>query len=236
MNLPRFTLILPAAGTSSRFGSNKLLASLGGETVFSRTLSAFLDHPSLAGVVVSSQHPNALRQASIKTLDKFEARGIPVQFVAGGDCRAQSVANAAAAAPEDVEWLAIHDAARPLVSRELVDRTIEAADGYGAAAPALAVTSTVKQTSGALPSQVVRTIPRETLWAVQTPQVLRRAALLDAIARCPVPMTSVTDDLQLIELTGGSTWLVPGDERNIKLTTTADLLLAETLLVRPPTN
>ncbi|QOV90315.1 2-C-methyl-D-erythritol 4-phosphate cytidylyltransferase [Humisphaera borealis] len=235
MTLPQFTLVLPAAGTSSRFGSNKLLASLGGETVFNRTLNAFLAHPALAGVVVATQDPNALRQASIRTLDKFEARGIPVQFVAGGDCRAQSVANAVTAAAADIEWIAVHDAARPLVSAELINRTLLAAVEHGAAAPAMAVTSTVKQTAGPLPAQVLRTISRETLWALQTPQIARRSALLDSIGRCPVPLSSVTDDLQLIELNGGDTWLVVGDERNIKLTTSSDLAIAESLLARVPT-
>lgn len=230
MSLPRYTLILPAAGSSSRFGSNKLLASLGGETVFARTLSAFLHHPSLAGVVVASSQPNALRQASIKTLDLFESRNIPVKFVPGGDCRAQSVANAAAASSEDVEWLAVHDAARPLVSRALIDRTLMAAMEQGAAAPAMPVVATIKQTGGPLPAAVVQTLPRETLFALQTPQIVRRAALLDAIARTPQPLSRITDDLQLIELAGGTTWLVPGEEYNIKLTNASDLSMAEAML------
>lgn len=232
MTLPRFTLILPAAGTSSRFGSNKLLASLAGETVFARTLMAFADHPALAGVVVASQHPNVLQQAAIRSLEQYAARNVPVSFVPGGDCRAQSVANAAAAAAAaaDVEWLAVHDAARPLVSRALIDSTLEAAASHGAVAPAMPVTTTVKQTEGPLPSRVIQTIPRQTLWALQTPQVVRRQALLDAVARCPIPLAEVTDDLQLIELAGGQTLLVPGEERNLKLTTAGDLSVAELLL------
>jgi 2-C-methyl-D-erythritol 4-phosphate cytidylyltransferase len=105
-HMTRFTLILPAAGNSSRFGSNKLLASLGGETVFARTLAAFADHPALAGVIVASQHPNVLQQAAVKVVARIEARGVPVLFVPGGDSRAQSVANAANAANPDVEFLA----------------------------------------------------------------------------------------------------------------------------------
>jgi 2-C-methyl-D-erythritol 4-phosphate cytidylyltransferase len=92
------------------------------------------------------------------------------------------------------------------------------------------LTLTVKQTEGPLPSRVLRTIPRQTLWALQTPQVFRRSTLLEAIARCPVPLAQVTDDLQLIELAGGATFLIPGEERNLKLTTAGDLSLAELLL------
>jgi len=232
MTTSRFTLILPAAGSSSRFGTNKLLAPLGGEPVFSRTLLAFLDHPSLAAVVIASMHPNALRQAAVKALARAESQGIDVQFVEGGDCRAQSVANAVAASRPDVEWLAIHDAARPLVSRPLIDATLAAAVARGAAAPAVAVTSTVKEATGPLPAKVIRTIPRQSLWALQTPQVIRRTQMLDAIAGCRVPLSEVTDDLQIIELAGGETWLVPGDERNLKLTTAGDLAVAETLLLQ----
>lgn len=230
MTNSRFTLILPAAGSSSRFGANKLLASLGGEPVFSRTLLAFLDHPGLAAVVIASMHPNALRQAAVKALGRAEIQGISVQFVEGGDCRAQSVANAATASPADVEWLAIHDAARPLVSRQLIDATLDAALARGAAAPAVPVTSTIKEATGPLPAAVTRTLSRQSLWALQTPQIVRRNSLLDALAGCVVPLNQITDDLQLIELAGGQTWLVPGEERNLKLTTAGDLTVAETLL------
>lgn len=229
--LPRFTLILPAAGGSSRFGTNKLLASLAGEPVIARTLTAFLDHPLLAGVVIAANQPDAIRQACVRVLDRAEAMGVPVTFAAGGDCRAESVRNALRLVGTAVEWVAVHDAARPLVARALIDHVLAAAARYGAAAPALPVTLTVKETAGPLPAAVVRTLDRSMLWAIQTPQVARRAALLDAAERCPVPMNGVTDDLQLLELAGAATWLIPGDERNLKLTTATDLPLAEAFLL-----
>jgi 2-C-methyl-D-erythritol 4-phosphate cytidylyltransferase len=90
---------------------------------------------------------------------------------------------------------------------------------------------TIKETTdGRLPAKVVRTIPRQTLFALQTPQIARRAALADALQRCPIPLVQVTDDLQLLELTGAETWLVPGEERNLKLTTASDLAAAEAFL------
>ena len=229
-NLPRFTLILPAAGSSLRFGSNKLLASLAGEPVIARTIAAFLDHPSLAGIVIAAHQPNAIRQACVRVFDRAEAKGVPITFAPGGDCRADSVRNALRLAGTAIDWVVIHDAARPLVSRMLIDATLAAAVRYGAATPALPVTLTIKETAGPLPAAVVRTLPRQSLWAIQTPQVARRAALLDAAERCPVPLTAVTDDLQLLELAGQPTWLIPGDERNLKLTTAMDLPLAEAFL------
>ena len=129
--------------------------------------------------------------------------------------------------PVEIEWVAVHDAARPLVSQELIDRTLAAAVEHGAAVPALPVHLTIKQATGPLPARVERTIPRQTLWAMQTPQIMRRAALLEAFEKCPLPLDQVTDDVQLIELAGGAVWLVEGEERNLKITTASDLKIAE---------
>jgi 2-C-methyl-D-erythritol 4-phosphate cytidylyltransferase len=133
--------------------------------------------------------------------------------------------------PKDVEWVAIHDAARPLVSQDVIDRTLAAAVEHGAAAPALPVALTIKRAIGPLPAAVEQTIPREQLWALQTPQIVRRETLLRAFDACPIPLEQVTDDLQLLELIGEKAWLVRGDEANLKITTANDLRLAE-LLVR----
>ncbi|HEX8913206.1 MAG TPA: 2-C-methyl-D-erythritol 4-phosphate cytidylyltransferase, partial [Humisphaera sp.] len=180
MDLPRFALVLPAAGSSNRFGSNKLLAMLAGEPVVSRTLGRFADHPSLAAVVFAASQPNAIRQACVKLIAAIEARGVPVTFAPGGANRAESVRSAVQAVPADVEWVAVHDAARPLVSRALIDRALAGAAAHGSAVPALPVSLTIKEADGPLPARVVRTIPRSRLWAMQTPQVLRRADLLAA--------------------------------------------------------
>jgi 2-C-methyl-D-erythritol 4-phosphate cytidylyltransferase len=133
---------------------------------------------------------------------------------------------------KDVEWVAVHDAARPLVSAELIDRTLAAARQHGAAVPAMAVHLTIKQATGPLPAKVEKTIPRHALWAMQTPQVARRVELLDAFDRCPIPLNQVTDDVQLLELIGRDVWLVQGDERNLKVTTAVDKHLAEWWLGR----
>jgi 2-C-methyl-D-erythritol 4-phosphate cytidylyltransferase len=132
--------------------------------------------------------------------------------------------------PADVEWVAVHDAARPLVSAAVIDRTLEAAARYGAAVPALPIVPTIKQADGPLPAKVQRTIPRHTLWGVQTPQIARRAALQLAYETCPLPLEQVTDEAQLLELSGHDVWLVPGEERNLKITTPEDLRVARALL------
>src|SRR4051812_738307 len=160
MSLPRFTLILPAGGSSSRFGSNKLLAMLAGEPVIARSLAGFLDIPSLARVVIACSQPNLIRQACVRAIDRFERAGIAVDFAPGGPTRAESVGSALKAAPADVEWAAIHDAARPLISRDLIEQTLASAVEHGAATPALPVPLTIKEAAGPLPAKVNRTLPR----------------------------------------------------------------------------
>src|SRR5688500_12697538 len=191
--MPRFAVIIPAAGKSTRFGEDKLRMELEGVPILLHAIGAFARRDDVARIVVATD-------TSIMS-EKVVTCG-------GGESRAESVRNALRAVPEDIEWVAVHDAARPLVSQGLIDRTLAAAVEHGAAVPALAVHLTVKQARGPLPAKVERTIPRDALWVMQTPQVMRRAALLDAFERCPIPLEQVTDDAQLLELAGHEVWLV----------------------------
>jgi 2-C-methyl-D-erythritol 4-phosphate cytidylyltransferase len=219
--MPSFAAILPAAGASSRYGGgqrNKLLEMLGGRRVLDRSIEAFRSRADVAMIVLPTRGP----------IPGVGAERI--RICEGGATRAHSVLNALREVPERIEWVAVHDAARPLVSQELIDRTLAAAIEHGAAVPALAVHLTIKQAEGPLPAKVQRTVPRQTLWAMQTPQIMRRAALLEAFVRCPIPLEQVTDDVQLIELAGGEVWLVEGEERNLKITTAMDLRVAEEYL------
>jgi 2-C-methyl-D-erythritol 4-phosphate cytidylyltransferase len=228
-SMPQFTVILPAAGASTRFGGdrNKIFEMLGGQPVIAHALRAFLSRDDVAGALIATAPASrtAIRDALGALADDPR-----VMICDGGPSRAHSVRNALRASAPSVEWVAVHDAARPLVSDVLIDRALAAAAQYGAAVPALPVALTIKQATGPLPAPVERTLPRHTLWAMQTPQIARRRDLLDAFDRCPVPLEQVTDDVQLIELAGGDVWLVAGEERNLKITTPADLLLARSWL------
>lgn len=219
-------VVLPAAGRSVRYGGprNKLLEDLHGKSVVRRALEAFLGLPQLRQIILATRDEPAIRRS---LGDLADAR---IRFTAGGGNRAESVWNGVRAADDSIEWIAVHDAARPLASRALVDRTLAAARAHGAAVPALPVHLTIKQAAAPLPAPVQRTVPRHDLFAMQTPQVMRRRDLLAAFERCPIPLAQVTDDAQLIELAGGEVWLVDGEERNLKITTTLDLRLAELLL------
>jgi 2-C-methyl-D-erythritol 4-phosphate cytidylyltransferase len=217
--MPPFAVILPAAGRSTRFGRDKLLEPLAGVPVFRRSIDAFAHRGDIARIVVATDNPH------LPPLTRDAA----VTYCPGGQTRAHSVLSALRSIGDDIDWVSIHDAARPLVSQELIDRTLAAAADHGAAAPALPVQLTLKQ-AGPLPARVERTIPRQNLWAMQTPQIARRSDLLDAFERCPLPLDQITDDLQLLELTGHDVWLIEGEQRNIKITTPLDLRLAEVLL------
>jgi 2-C-methyl-D-erythritol 4-phosphate cytidylyltransferase len=224
--MPTVAVILPAAGASNRFGRNKLLEPLRGVPVIARAIAPFTDATlslTLQGIYLATSAATKTELASIDLPPN-------THIIEGGPTRAHSVLNALKAVPTDVDFVAIHDAARPLVSTALIERLYAHAVAHGSAIPALPVKLTIKQADGPLPARVQRTIPRHTLWEMQTPQVVRRADLLTAYARCPVPLDQITDDAQLLELAGLPVWLVAGDERNLKLTTPQDLALAEQLL------
>jgi 2-C-methyl-D-erythritol 4-phosphate cytidylyltransferase len=218
--MSNFALILPAAGKSTRFGGprNKVLEFLGDQRIISHAMARFLARTDLAKVIIACADPADLA-SMLPPNDRIE-------YCLGGPSRAHSVLEALRRVPANVEWVAVHDAARPLVSAELIDQTLTAAKQHGAAVPALAVALTIKQADGPLPAPVQRTIPRQALWAMQTPQIMRRTDLLEAFAKCPIPLDHVTDDVQLLELIGKPVWLIPGEEKNLKVTTAIDMVIA----------
>ena len=222
----RFTVILPAGGSSSRFGRDKLLASLAGMPVIARTAGLFASREEIEQIIIATSRRDEIEPLLIPHLPAHTHGKLA--FAPGGACRAESVRHALSMATS--EWVAVHDAARPLVPPQCIDRVFTAALAEGAAALALPATLTIKQATGPLPARVIRTLPRHALFEMQTPQVTRRQTLLDAYARNTQPLETITDDMQLLELAGIPVMLVPGDARNIKLTNPADLHAAELLL------
>jgi len=227
--MPQFAVIIPAAGRSTRFGGgvSKLFVPLAGQPVLGRSLCAFGNRNDVSQIVIASSDPVAFCDYINSVARDVLAK---VKICSGGDCRAESVRQAVLACDESIDWVAVHDAARPLVSSALIDRTFSAAVAHGAAAAALPVHLTIKRAAGPLPALVQQTVPRQQLWAMQTPQAMRRRDLLDAFSACPIPLADVTDDVQLLELCGKPVWLVEGEERNIKITSPIDLRIAEALL------
>src|SRR5580658_7654066 len=164
--MPEFAVILPAAGRSTRFGGriSKLFQSLDGRPVLARTLAAFAQRADVAQIVVASEDADAVHDCT-KFLDPHEKSKLHICL--GGTCRAGSVRAAALACRDSIEWVAVHDAARPLVSQELISRTFQSALLHGAAAAALPVHLTIKQAVGPLPAPVKQTLRRDQLWAMQ---------------------------------------------------------------------
>ena len=160
-------------------------------------------------------------KAMCKDFDKVRA------VVAGGEDRAESVEAGLNALSDKVKLAAIHDGARPLVSFDVIDRTVRAADAYGAAAPGVPVKDTVKIVQGGV---VSLTPDRSTLQAIQTPQVFDFDLLRGALKKAKEDKAEITDDCSAVERLGMKVKIVEGDERNLKVTTPMDLKIAEMLL------
>lgn len=148
--------------------------------------------------------------------------------VAGGASRSESVRNALAVAP-DADIVVIHDAARPLVTEDLVRRCIaEVESGADGAVAAVPVTDTIKEADSG--RRVLRTLDRSVLWAIQTPQAFRADALRDAMDAEPEALAAATDDAALVEAAGGSVQVVEAPVENFKVTWPVDLARAEAAL------
>ena len=147
--------------------------------------------------------------------------------VVGGANRAESVSLGLSALSNQVKLVAVQDGARPLITHEVIDRTVRAAHSYGAAAPAIPVKDTIKVVTGGVVSS---TPERKTLQAVQTPQVFDLDLLKGALKKAFQEDAEITDDCSAVERLGMSVKIVEGDERNIKVTTPMDLKIAKLLL------
>jgi 2-C-methyl-D-erythritol 4-phosphate cytidylyltransferase len=207
--------LLVAAGRGERLGASgpKAFVMLAGRPMLEWSLDALRAAPAVERVVVAV--PPGVSWVG------------GAELVEGGEARSQSVRRALAAAGE-ADVVLVHDAARPLLDADLVERCLAALDGGADAVVAAApVTDTVKEAED---GTVVRTLERERLWAVQTPQVFRRAALEAALDQPEEVLAAATDDAGLVEARGGVVRVVASTPRNLKVTTPVDLRLAELLL------
>ena len=215
--------VIVAAGTASRMGGiDKVMAPLGGEPVILRTVRAFQECDVIREIVIVTR-PDLIDPIMnlCQGCDKVLA------VVCGGSSRPESVENGLSALSDKVKLVAIQDGARPLVTWQVIDRTVRAAHTYGAAAPAVPVKDTIKEVRGGI---VAKTPDRSALRAVQTPQVFDKALLQGALKKAAEKNIPITDDCSAVELLGASVRLVEGDERNLKITTPMDLKIAELLL------
>jgi 2-C-methyl-D-erythritol 4-phosphate cytidylyltransferase len=209
--------IVPAGGSGERLGAErpKAFIVVGGKPMLEYSL-------------------DALRGACDRTVVAAPSGRLAVggwqseaSVVEGGPSRSASVRNAVLSAPE-ADVFIVHDAARPLVTPELVARCLAALEGFDGAIAAAPVTDTVKEAGR--DGRVLRTLDRSSLWAVQTPQVFRADLLRHALDVDESVLASATDDASLVEAAGGSVRVVAAPPENLKVTGPADLRLVEALL------
>jgi len=220
------SVIIAAGGQGTRLGGGvpKQWRAIGGKTLLERSIAAFDAHPRISEIVV------VLPQGSDTAVPATVAK--PRRVVTGGARRQDSVAEGFAAVSADASVVLVHDAARPFVTADVIDRAIDGAIAHGAVVPAVPVHDTVKQTAAASGARVVATLPRETLFLAQTPQGFRRDVLADAID-AGRKGASGTDEAMLAEQAGHDVHVVPGDEANVKITTAADLERARARSMAP---
>jgi len=202
--------IVPAAGSGERLGASgpKAFALCGGRSLLDWSLEVLEAVCDRVVVAVPAG---------------FQGEG----RVLGGASRSESVRLALAAAPEATVAV-VHDAARPLITRELVQECVGALAGWDGVVAAARVSDTIKEADGS--GRVVRTLDRSALWAIQTPQVFRADVLGRALDVDASVLAAATDDASLVEAAGGSVRVVEAPAENIKVTRPVDLALAEALL------
>lgn len=219
------TAIVVAAGNATRMGRDKQLIPLLGIPVLARSLHAFDRCPSIRHIVVVA------REAAIgevrELCRRYEIAKL-ADVVPGGKTRQESVARGLEACPDDTEYYAIHDGARPLVTQSCIRAAIRGALTHGAAAAGMRVKDTIKKVAPG--GRVLKTPERSGLVAVQTPQVFRKDLYLEAVRRSLEKNWQVTDDCALCERAGFEVYITEGCYSNIKITTKEDIAVAEALL------
>jgi 2-C-methyl-D-erythritol 4-phosphate cytidylyltransferase len=223
VRVPDVSVIIPAAGASKRFGGpvSKIFAPLAGRAVLLRTLDVFARRSEVLEILmpVSPDDMSLMRNRFGGELDRMNVR-----LVEGGAMRSDSVRAALAAVDQRAELVCVHDAVRPCVSQDCLDRVLAEAARSGAAILAWPIHGTVKRVDAE--GMIEQTVDRTGLWEAQTPQVFR----LDVLRKAYASSTAATDDADLVQRAGFDVRVVPGDARNVKITTPADLEFAATIL------
>jgi len=219
------TAIFPAAGASRRMGAgtNKIFLELGGESVLVRTLKTFSQSERINFLIVVT---NAVE--TVTEILKATPNLKPFAVTAGGSERQYSIANGLKLVPAETKTILVHDAARPLVTLDTIEKVIDAAEKFGGAIAAVPEKNTIKIIDAE--GFVKSTPPRADLVAVQTPQGFSKEILMRAYEQAAQDNFLGTDDASLVERIGGKIKIVPDSYKNIKITTPEDIKIAETFL------
>ena len=217
--------VIVAAGSAQRMGADKLMMELGCMPVLARTLLAFQNCGEVDEIIVVTRMEKVEEVASL--CKKYGITKVG-KVIRGGKTRAESSLAGVSEVRSGARLIAIHDGARPMVTEELIRRTIDAAALYMSAAPVIRSTDTLK----ALDENglVTGTVDRERTVRVQTPQIFNADLIKGALTKAVSDGLTLTDDCSAIEIMGVKTHTVDGDEDNIKLTTPRDIQLGELIL------
>lgn len=222
---PHCSVVVVAAGSSERMGSDKMLMTLGAKPIIIRTLMAFQKSPMVDDIVVVTRQEKIMGLADmIKLYDISKV----TQVISGGATRMESALAGVSAVRKGAKLIAIHDGARPLVTQDLIQRVVEAANEYMAAVPAVRCVDTMKQVDGN--GVITGAVDRDCVVRVQTPQVFDADVIKGALTKAVEKNLPLTDDCSAMDMMGVKTHVVEGDAGNIKLTEPLDMILAEAIL------
>lgn len=217
--------VVVAAGSARRMeGIDKILAPLGELPVLAHTLMAFQDCDVFQEIIVVTREDLLVEVSRLCKAFSFDK---VTKVVVGGAERTLSVRAGLQEVRPDVDLIAIHDGARPLVTQELLREAVAKAAVTGAAAPAIPVTDTIKRAEKGV---ALETVDRSQLWAVQTPQVFEAGLILAAVEKAVTDGENLTDDCAAVERLGMKVSLTAGSRENIKITTPFDLTLGVAIL------
>ncbi len=224
----RVSALIAAGGTGIRLGGTvpKQLMSLAGKPVLIRTVESLLQLDCVREVVIALPRSHVEAARSLLAAQGFR---VPIRCIQGGRTRQDSVHMAVRKASETADVLLVHDAARPLCERAMLERVVEAAVRDGAAVPGLPPTETIQRVSKR--GRVLKTPPRDELQAIQTPQCFRAAILRSALDRAKAEHFEGTDESSVVRRAGHAVTVVPGSADNLKITYPRDLEIAERILM-----
>jgi 2-C-methyl-D-erythritol 4-phosphate cytidylyltransferase len=219
------TAIIVAAGSSQRMGFNKLFALIAGKPVIAHAITAFEQANSVAKIIVVAGED---RHGEIQKISRDGNFKKVQSIIAGGEHRQDSVRAGLENLSRGARYIAVHDAARPLVTPERIERLFEQCRMHGAAAMAEPINDTLKRADVDL--VVTGSVERQHLYAMQTPQIFERALIEEAYRHVYAKKVLVTDEVSAVERLGRKVFLVPNDDFNFKITYPRDLPLAEFVL------
>ena len=216
--------IIPAAGSGKRFGEKKQLKELSGRPLIHYTLTPFLESSVIGDIIIAAQKKDFDKLADVVDSIATEKK---ISIIEGGDTRQGSISNALAKINSNTDYVCVHDAARPFVSRELIEKLINALKTCDAVTVGRKSTDTLKECTD---GKVSRTIDRKKIWQVQTPQAFTKEVIMNAYELAEKQNIFATDDSSLVEQAGYQVNIINDSSINLKITTKEDWIMAEALL------